>query len=320
MSGIRDLVNRGVKAVKARRPKPPLPEKVILGLGERQMFPKGDDLAPDFLAGPSRGLMDKATPIASIGSCFAREIKDYLTEAGFNYVQTATGPNARHGSAAWDRVYNTFSLRQEFERALGTFAPKERLWELADGRVVDPYRKDVVWDSMAEAEAGLEEHRRTAREALMQARILFVTIGLTEIWYSREDGSVFFQVPPAEVYDEAKHAFRASTFAENLENLRVMHRLLSEANPDCTMVVTVSPVPLRATFRDENVVSANTQSKSTLLAAAREFTDSTEGVFYFPSYELVTAVIDRPFEEDNRHVKRSTVREIMRVFEANFLT
>ena len=318
MSGIRNMLERGVK--KLARKKVQLPEQVILGLGEKQMYPKGGALRSDFLKAESKGLLDKSTPIASIGSCFAREIKDYLTEAGFNYVQTATGPNARHGSAAWDRVYNTFCLRQEFERALTSFEPAEPLWALDDGRFLDPYRKDVQWDSRAEAEAALEEHRRTAHAALMQARVLFVTVGLTELWYPKLDGSVFFQVPPADVFDEARHAFRASTFAENRENLEAMRDVLYTANPDCTMVVTVSPVPLRATFRGENVVSANVQSKSTLLAATREFCDAHDDVFYFPSYELVSAVIADPFEDDNRHVKRSTVQQIMSVFEANFLS
>lgn len=317
MSGIRKILERGVKKLAGKKVE--LPEKVILGLGAKQMYPKGGALQASFLKAESLELLDKTTPIASIGSCFAREIKDYLTEAGFNYVQTATGPNARHGSAAWDRVYNTFCLRQEFERALTSFDPAEPLWELADGRVLDPYRKDVQWASKADALAGLEEHRRTAREALMQARVLFVTVGLTEAWYSKLDGAVFFQVPPADVYDEARHGFRATTFAENRENLEVMRDVLYTANPDITMVVTVSPVPLRATFRGENVVSANVQSKATLVAATREFCDSHDDVHYFPSYELVSTVIADPFEDDNRHVKRSTVQQIMSVFEANFL-
>ena len=60
--------------------------------------------------------IDECTPIASIGSCFAREIKRRLIQRGYNYVAEETqNPAAIHASAAWERVYNTFCLRQIFE-------------------------------------------------------------------------------------------------------------------------------------------------------------------------------------------------------------
>lgn len=267
----------------------------------------------------SCGLLDRDTPVASIGSCFARQIKDHLVARGFNYVQAATGPNARHGSAAWDRVYNTACLRQEFERALGSFEPAEASWRLPDGTLLDPYRKNVTWTSVEHAETELAEHRAAARKALTRAEILIATIGLTEVWYSRVDGSVFFQVPPSEIYDDARHAFRNTDVDENRANLERCHELLRRHNPGCKMIVTVSPVPLRATFEDRNVVVSNAHSKATLLAAAHAFAAGKPDVFYFPSYELVTHVIPDAFGADNRHVRPEAVAGIMEVFEATYM-
>jgi len=317
---VRERIRQRLQKIDKKVRRVQLPEEVILGLGPKQRYPEGAALSPAFLRGRAQGVLSRQTPVASIGSCFAREIKDYLQESGFDYIVTADGPNARPGSAAWDRVYNTFCLRQEVARALGEFAPQERLWQLGDGSFLAPYRKDVQWDSRREAEEGLEEHRRSAREAFLAARVLVMTVGLTEVWYSKDDGSVFFQVPPADVYDPEKHGFRVSSYQENLDNLEEMLRLLTAANPDCTLIVTVSPVPLRATFQDENGFVANARSKSTLVAATREFVDRHPGVRYFPSYELVTQVIPEPFAADNRHVKRTTVQQIMAVFEANFMS
>lgn len=299
-------------------PKPP-PEKHILGLEPWQLYPTGDQLNSEFLFADSVGLVDRDTPIGSIGSCFAAEIKRYLQERDFNYVQTATGKHAEWGSAAWDRVFNTGQLRQEFERALGTFDPVERLWPLAKGGFGDPYRKSVRFASVEEAEIELEEHRRTAREAFLAVEVMIVTVGLTEIWYNREDGSVFNQVPPVEVFDEDRHGYRVADVAENKENILAAWKLLSAANPGAKMILTVSPVPLRATFRNENVISANAQSKATLLAAVREVVDTTDDVYYHPSYEITTTVVPEGFEEDNRHVRREVVDEIMKVFEHNFM-
>lgn len=293
----------------------------ILRLEARQIYPPGPELGPDFFLGERHRLIEKRTPIASIGSCFAREVKDYLVRNGYNYVQTADGPHARHGSAAWDRVYNTFSLRQEFERALDTFAPRTPAWVLPDGRRLDPYRKGVVWRNPAHQAADLEAHRRTAREALTRCAALVVTVGLNELWFDRQSGDVFFQVPPRALFDEARHGFRTATVDENLANLERMHALLQAANPGCLVLVTVSPVPLRATFRKQhNVVVSDTESKATLLVATKAFVARhPDTVHYFPSYELVKAAIEAPFEADNRHVKRSTVAQIMRVFEHAFV-
>lgn len=315
---IPERIKRRFSRTTTRQKSPP--EKHILGLETWQLYPFGEELNSEFLFSESLRLVDKQTPIGSIGSCFAAEIKRYLQERGFNYVQTAKGKNAEWGSAAWDRVFNTGSLRQEFERALATFEPAERLWRLDGGRVItDPYRKSVRYSSELEAEAELEEHRRTAREALLAVDVMIVTVGLTELWYSRVDGSVFNQVPPVEVFDERRHAYRVADVEENKQNILAAWELLSAANPECTMVLTVSPVPLRATFRNENVVSANAQSKATLLAAVREVVDNTEGVYYHPSYEITTSVVAQGFDEDNRHVRREVVDEIMNVFEHNFM-
>jgi hypothetical protein len=294
------------------------PEISILNLSERDLYPRGRRLNPAFLLGDRHALMTRDTPVASIGSCFAREIKDHLVSNGFNYLQTAEGPNARHGSAAWDRVYNTFCLRQEFERALGVFHPAERFWR-HEGKALDPYRKQVVWHSHEEAERELTAHAKAAREAFTRARVLVITVGLTEIWHSTIDQSVFYQVPPAGVFDPTRHGFRNSTFSENLANLEAIHALLAGANPGCQIIITVSPVPLRATFQKQSVVISNTVSKAILVAATSAFVANHDNVHYFPSYELVTTCIPRAFKGDNRHVKRRAIRTIMRIFEQMFL-
>jgi hypothetical protein len=308
------------RAQKHHYPKPTsLPEAAILGLKPHQLYPERDKLRADFFKRVRLELLTKQTPIASMGSCFAREVKDYLVTNGYNYVQTATGPNARHGSAAWDRVYNTFCIGQEFERALGTFSPAEPYWKKGS-ELVDPYRKAVRWPGPEAMEAELAEHKRTAALALTTAEIVVLTIGVNEIWYAIEDGAVFFQVPPAGVFDPKRHAFRLATVEENFANLQRAHELLRQANPTAKMIVTVSPVPLRATFRDDaDAVSATAESKATLLVATREFVRQSEDVYYFPSYEIALNTTPEPFEVDARHVKREVVTQIMEVFDYQFI-
>jgi hypothetical protein len=50
-----------------------------------------------------------------MGSCFAREIKTVLLRENYSYITEETRhPASKHASAAWERLYNTFSMRQIF--------------------------------------------------------------------------------------------------------------------------------------------------------------------------------------------------------------
>lgn len=297
---------------------PGLAEKAILKLGRRQLWPRGQPMDPRFLV-DRRPIMDKRTPVASMGSCFAANIKGFLRRNGFNYVQTSSAPGSQIGSAAWGTVYNTFCIRQEFARAHGKFQPLETEWPDGNGGLLDPYRKNVGWKNHKQAEEERWRHAEDARRAMEQARVFILTAGLTEIWFHREDGSVFFQVPPKRAFDKDAHSFEASDIEENAGNLADAIYYLRELNPDCQVILTVSPVPLRATFRPMNVVSANAQSKATLLAAVHEMIKPEEGIHYFPSYEIVTVLSRNPYKPDNRHVRPRVLESVMDVFVRSFV-
>ena len=108
------------------------------------------------------------TAIASIGSCFAREIKRRLIQREYNYITEETDhPAAIHASAAWERVYNTFCLRQIFEYSFEDWKPDLRWWIAPQSqKVQDPYRRIILYDNVEAAEKDFEAHRRHSRRAL----------------------------------------------------------------------------------------------------------------------------------------------------------
>lgn len=268
----------------------------------------------------------KSTPIASLGSCFAREIKRRLLQRDYNYLTEETHhPASIHASAAWERVYNTFCMRQIFEYTFEDWQPDLRWWIAPQSqKVQDPYRRVILYDSLEAAEIDFEQHRQHSRRALQGAEVLILTLGLTEIWRDREDGSVISL--PAGPYvneggDMGRYEFRVSRYGENLANLERIRAIMARHNPECKLLVTISPVNLWATFRqDLDVVSASCNSKSTLRAAADEFVGRYENVFYFPAYEMAT--IYQPLSglthftdgRENYHVNKPTVKFIMRHF------
>jgi len=268
----------------------------------------------------------KQTPVASMGSCFAREIRKVLIREGYDYItEEAHNPAAVHASAAWERTYNTFSMRQIFEYTFGTFNPQARWWHVpGSAQVQDPFRRIILYESLEAARRDFESHQAASRRALMRARVLILTLGLTEIWEDRYDGTVICMPSgpyPNEGGDMSRYRFRVSRYQENLENLEQIHALMASNNPECQLLMTVSPVHMWATFRqDADVISASCNSKSTLRAVTDEFVCRHANVFYFPAFEMAT--IYRMLQgiscfadgKENFHVNKATVNFIMKHF------
>jgi hypothetical protein len=271
-------------------------------------------------------LLNRSTRIASMGSCFAREIKTVLLREGYSYITEETHhPASKHASAAWERLYNTFSMRQIFQYTFEEWDPELRWWKAPiSGKMQDPYRRIILYDNQEAAEEDFHHHRACSRRALESAEVLILTLGLTEIWEDVRDGSVICL--PSGPYvneggDMSRYRFRVSRYEENLENLERVHSIMALHNPWCKIVVTVSPVHLWATFRkDSDVIAASCNSKSTLRAVADQFVASHENVIYFPAYEMATIYLPSMerhiFAEgrENFHVNQATVDYIMAQF------
>ena len=142
--------------------------------------------------------------IVTAGSCFAQHIARKLSASGFgyqDYEQAPPGfpshllPNFGYGmfSARYGNVYTARQLLQLFERAFEGRVPKEDVWE-QNGRYYDPYRPAIEPDGFASEEefwASRRTHISAVRRVFAEFDIFVFTLGLTEAWRSRLDGSVF---------------------------------------------------------------------------------------------------------------------------------
>ena len=262
-------------------------------------YPTGDLLSPSWFMVEPRGLLSKDTPITSMGSCFARHVGLWLSANGYRFLRPSRG--------RWDRMYSSFSIRQEVERAYGEFDPAEAFW--TGKKLRDPYRQGITWNDEEEARTTLGLYATECRRIFDETDVLILTVGVNEVWFNREDGAVFFQKPP---YQEYHHGFMQARVSDNLSNLERIRELFSGQ-----IIVSVSPIPLLQTFAPGNVIENSIESKATLLLAVKAFARKHEDVHYFPSYEIVMTTVD-PFIEDNRHVKPSVVARVMGVFQNNY--
>ena len=264
--------------------------------------------------GAGRSLLGPDRPIATLGSCFASEVRKWLVEK--KYPISGTGPDGRYSPRP---LFNTASIRQEVERAFSVFAPSERVWHTtAEGRPVwlDPYRHNSTFVSESTITMELTAVEEELRNMFLAARLIILTIGQAEIWHSKDDGAVFSAIPPKDVLDPARHGWRLMDYEENVANLNRTLELLAENAPAAHIVLTLSPVPLMATFRRMNAVVANGEGKAILRAAIGKAVGTWEGrVSYFPSYEIAQALPRKAFRPDGRHVSAWGVAQIMAAFE-----
>lgn len=251
-------------------------------------------------------LVGPETKIAAIGSCFAERITEYLEARGL--------PTTFHPAGL---QYNTFAIRQEFEHLFGTSGYSDDDVVLGDDGVHEhlfrkAFRstesKETVLQMAADGDA-------IARTAYTEADVIVITLGLTEIWQRDSDGLVAVELPPAPAHRAGGWTFRSCTVAENIANLERTYELL-KANTSAEILITVSPVPLGATFRDQDIIVANCESKSRLRAALADFLIAHPDVYTFHSYELVAQWQGRGtfFEDDGRHVNPQGVAFIMNEF------
>ncbi len=108
---------------------------------------------------------------------------------------------------------------------------------------------------------------------------------------------------------------------ETTSALDDIHALLSRhMTDDFRILRTVSPVPLASTFRDADVITANSYSKSSLRTAAESFAAAHENVDYLPVYESVMLTNSAiAWDVDLRHPSDFIVKlNVMRMLQAYF--
>ena len=309
-------------------------------IAEYKFWPSKSRLSYDFFVDLIQTdlKIKKNTKIASIGSCFAREIKKYLLKNGYNYLLGETGKNVwckytkkamhvlEHSSVAWERVYNTFTLKHIVEYTFGERDFSNRFVECKTNEkyIADLIRNAIYYKNIEIAKFDLDDHIKESRRVFTEAELLIITLGLVEVCKYKDD---FFLAQNRTCYGLANSDlnFIVSGYKENMDNLCYVYDVLKRHNPKLKFLITVSPVPLSATFRkDVDVLSANLYSKSVLRTVANDFTGSFKDTYYFPSIEIANVLCPMlgivNCEEDLRHINQRVVNMIMEAFRVKCLT
>lgn len=281
--------------------------------------------------------IERGARIATAGSCFAQHVQRHLRAAGIEpfvtepahpLVPPAVARRFGYGEfgARYGNVYTSRQLLQLWQRAHGAFVPADDAWPGEGGGWVDPFRPRVQpggFASVDELRADRERHLAAVRALFAGLDVFCFTLGLTETWVSREDGSAYPVCPGvlAGRFDADRHALLNLEVDEVQADLLAFVDGLRRVNPRARLVLTVSPVPLVATAGDRHVMVATALSKAVLRVAAERTSRAREGVAYFPSFEIVTGAFHRGayFADDLRSVTDAGVAHVMRLFLQHYL-
>lgn len=274
--------------------------------------------------------------IATAGSCFAQHIARNLSKSGYSYLVTEAAPDKmtpeisakrQFGvySARYGNVYTARQMVQLFDRSFLCFDPMDKAWIRPDGRYIDPFRPEIEPEGFA-SEADVIEARQVhfaaVRTMFETADCLVFTLGLTEGWRSRIDGAMFPLAPGVRAgrMDSDAYEFVNFRVAEVTADLEAFLARLGSVNPACRVILTVSPVPLMATYEPRHVLTSTTYSKAVLRVAAEEIAGVFSHVVYFPSYEVITGSFSRGayYAANGRDVEQAGVEHVMRLFFRHF--
>ena len=282
-------------------------------------------------------LVSKQTRIFTMGSCFARNIAEYLHRFGYT-VQV-------FGQA--EDLNSPFSNAKLLEICAASEADRTtylKYW----------IRKLYAWESQAGCDELFLQHTKSVERVtgmVRNAEWIIVTCGNVLDYFHDTSGADVPKIGNSPVAPkfltlgdredvnltqqftnslrEAGAAFRMGTYAQTLEALDSQLSALRKLNSGAQVLFTLSPVPIDSALGLHSKVAAGAIeidciSKSTLRAALAEFVGQSGDagrIFYFPSFEIVRWIancMNAPAfgaqDAASRHVSQEILEGIYRYF------
>lgn len=279
------------------------------------------------LAHEPKFTIDPAAKFFCIGSCFARNIEEHLIYGGLDVISKRIVAPAAEWPQRTTGLVNKFTSASILNELAWIGRPPDfsdpNLFVESDEGWIDlqlaPGVRPVPFARAVERRAYLTENYFTR---LLQADVVVITLGLIEAWLDLHMG-VHLNAPPpvASVRRQPdRYVLDVTTVQSNVEALEAIRAELKALNPACRIIVTVSPVPLSATYSGVDVVRANTLSKAVLRVAANVLSQAHDDVDYFPRYEIVThSPRESAYAEDKRHVSDAIVGVVTSFFATTYI-
>lgn len=228
-----------------------------------------------------------------IGSCFARNVEEQLIYRGVRVLSKRLVCPPSDWPRRPNGIVNKFTTHSMLNEAAWLETPprleEDLFTQTGDGWMdyqLAPRAEPVSLERAIERRRYLTEDY-FAR--LRQADVTVITLGLVEVWRDEKAGRYLNAAPgmAAVRREPGRFSFEVLGVESNRRALEELHATLKRLNPAMRMIVTVSPVPMNATFTGKDPIIANSRSKSILRVVAEDLAEAHGDVDYFPSYEMI---------------------------------
>jgi hypothetical protein len=272
-------------------------------------------------------IIDADAKIMTIGSCFAQHVSKWLIDHGYNILIKEQDEQLSGGvfSANYGNVYSVQQACQLYKRAMGKWQANENVYSDNTGRYFDPLRPSAIVNGFESKEQVISrriQHEQEVKGLFLDADVIVFTLGLTETWIRKNDGAILPIAPGviAGQFNNLDYEFKNFSYQEVEHSLVEFCTLIRKTNPKCKILLTVSPVPLAATYENKHVSVASMASKTILRAVIESVLKQFDFVDYFPSFEVfyTPGIGDAYFDYDNRHALPIGVSHAMRLFKKHY--
>ena len=278
---------------------------------------KYDSCLPPVL--PKEKFITTNSKVCAMGSCFADEMGWWLRSKGVNVGDHAEVDELQHLLYRWGTFFNPKNLSDCLDRVIND------AWEVEDRHFAYIDKEDSFYNLFMKIRGNsndldlvknkLIEVEDYWRSWLEESDVIIITLGLIEAWIDKDNGKAWQafvgNVISRKSYNDLAD-FHVLSYEESLSEVKKSIDLVSNYGKNKQIIVTLSPIPLEFTFRDEDIITANRVSKSTLRVVAEQVSQDYENVYYFPSYEIVMDCVGpKAFKEDLRHVRPEVFSEII---------
>jgi tetratricopeptide (TPR) repeat protein len=227
-------------------------------LGDFQKLMK-DHIAVNLNSEPK--FLNRNTRFFTMGSCFARNLARSLKDSGYfsNHMEISEYINTTFAN----RVFVEWLGEADIHVAI-----RDRIVELLP----------PGWS------------RENTLQVIKNSDVFILTLGVAAAFFDKATGA--FVLPrPSALNSRAlaeKYLFRTTSVEENVGNVLYLIEFVRTLAPHIKIVVTVSPVPLLASFEYESAVQADCLSKSTMRLVAHEVVNNSNisNILYWPSFEV----------------------------------
>jgi tetratricopeptide (TPR) repeat protein len=205
--------------------------------------------------------ISKSTRFFTMGSCFARNLARSLHQSG--YVAQHMEISEYINTTFANRVFVDWLSGAEIDAAI-----RDRIAELLP----------PSWS------------KENTLQIIKDSSVFILTLGVAPAFFDRATGDFVLPRPSAlnsRVLAE-KYRYRTTSVQENVDNVLYLINFVRSISPKIKIVVTVSPVPLVASFEYESAVQADCLSKSTMRLVAHEVVHNSDvsDIVYWPSFEV----------------------------------